>query len=49
MPVFRSFNSSLVRQILAAQAIKPYTKTAKMLNVMRKVDPSSIPSSQPSI
>ena len=49
MPVFRSFNSSLVRQIFVPQAISPIRKTRKMPKVMWKVAPSNIPSRQPSI
>jgi hypothetical protein len=41
IPVFRSFYFPFVRHILAVQAIKPYRKTAKILNVIRKVMPSS--------
>ena len=49
MPVFRSFNSSLVRQNFVPQAISPIRKTRKMPKVMRKIAPSNIPSRQHSI
>ena len=49
MPIFRSFNSSLVRQNFVPRAISPIRKTRMMPKVMRKVAPSNIPSRQPSI